>query len=131
MRLPSNPPINLMTDYCPTETWKKITFDSLDIFLENKEGVYVIFDDDERPLYVGRAESLHNRWMSHNQFFPCLREGATFARVTYTDRSKELERHIIVSLKPVLNQRHNNQAAYDNYYKEFGSCPFIYRHRDW
>lgn len=120
-----------MTDYCPTETWIEIPFDCLDIHLKGKEGVYAVFGYKYRPLYVGRADSVHKRWMSHNQFFPCLREGAETVRVAYTDRSKELERHIIVALRPLLNTRYNTEVAQKNYFNEFGSIPFIYRHKEW
>ena len=123
--------VNYQTDYCPTETWKQISFTDLDLLLPKKAGVYVIFDENHSPLYVGESSNLNNRWLNHNNWFVVLRAGAEYCRYFVTDKYKELERHLIVSLSPSLNRKYNTDVARDKYIKEFGYTPFIFRSREW
>ena len=115
----------------PIEEWDMIPFNESDLLLPSDSGVYVVTSELDQILYVGEAKNLIRRWQGHNMVLPCIRYGAVDMSYFLTDKHKELERHLIYYLRPLLNRRNNTKKAEESYIQEYGYKPFIFRASEW
>lgn len=76
----------------------------------NEGGIYVFaywFGGQWRPLYIGQAESIMERFRSHERWQEAVQRGATHVLILQEPSSRNrdlLERALIKELQPPMNQ---------------------------
>lgn len=86
--------------------------------------VYVCFDADRKPLYVGCTTNVKRRMKEHRAYMPWPQQVALMCVTEFETRDEalEAERERISSLRPTNNSRHNpaskslRQAVLDHEY---------------
>jgi len=85
--------------------------------IQNKRGVYIFWDWDNKPIRIGKAVKVRNRLISYytnlknNYVFEIMQSQISFVSVIYTNSDKEnayIEIDLIKKNKPKYNVQHIN-----------------------
>lgn len=84
--------------------------------IQNKRGVYVFFDKENKPVRIGKAVKVRNRLLSYytslnvnESLFEDLFQLTDYIGVVYTNNETEsviLELELLKKYKPILNTQH-------------------------
>ena len=84
--------------------------------IQNKRGVYVFFDKENKPVRIGKAVKVRNRILSYytainvnESLFEDLFQLTDYIGVIYTNNETEsviLELELLKKYKPILNTQH-------------------------